>query len=78
VILRAIRDHLVATATPEELARSKAAITGRKEEQANWRRRECEKDAALTDRRCPECGLPCPTYRKTCKFCGLALGREEP
>lgn len=28
-----------------------------------------EKDAAITDNRCPHCGVPCPSYRKTCKAC---------
>lgn len=32
-------------------------------------------DANLTDRRCPECGARCPTYRKSCKACGFAIGR---
>ena len=39
------------------------------------RRLMAEKDADLTDRRCPECGAPCPTYRKTCKACGYVIGR---
>jgi hypothetical protein len=33
------------------------------------------KDAALTERRCPECGSPCPSYRSKCKVCGFAIGR---
>ena len=32
-----------------------------------------EKDAAFTDNRCPHCGAPCPTYRKTCKACGRSV-----
>jgi len=32
-------------------------------------------DAGITDRRCPQCGAPCPTYRKTCKACGFDIGR---
>ena len=31
------------------------------------------KDAAITDERCPHCGAPCPSYRKTCKACGKAV-----
>ena len=51
---------------------------------AEWARSEQERkqrlaaaDAALTDRRCPECGAPCPSYRKTCKACGYAVGRLD-
>jgi hypothetical protein len=32
-----------------------------------------EKDAAITNNRCPHCGAPCPSYRKTCKACGRAV-----
>jgi hypothetical protein len=38
-------------------------------------RSAAEKDAALTDLRCPHCGAPCPSYRKTCKPCGQRVGR---
>jgi hypothetical protein len=34
------------------------------------RRAAAEKDAALTSRRCPQCGAPLPSYRKVCKVCG--------
>lgn len=34
-----------------------------------------EKDAAMTNRRCPKCGSPCPEYRKTCTACGFEIGR---
>jgi hypothetical protein len=37
------------------------------------RRAAAEKDAALTERRCPQCDSPCPSYRKTCKVCGFAI-----
>ena len=50
---------------------------------ANWeaserqrQRQLAEQDADPTDRRCPECGAPCPSYRKTCKVCGYAIGRS--
>lgn len=39
-----------------------------------WNRRRAEKDAAITSNRCPHCGAPCPSYRKTCKACGKAVG----
>jgi len=39
------------------------------------RKREAAKDVARTDRRCPQCGSPCPEYRRTCKACGFATGR---
>jgi hypothetical protein len=32
--------------------------------------RAAEADARITDRKCPQCGKPCPSYRKTCKHCG--------
>jgi hypothetical protein len=32
-------------------------------------------DAKITDRRCPKCKKPLPSYRKTCKWCGLHVGR---
>jgi hypothetical protein len=38
-------------------------------------RRLAEKDAAITDRRCPKCGAPCPKYRKTCQVCRFEIGR---
>lgn len=38
-------------------------------------RRKAAKDAAITDRYCPNCGLPCPSYRLTCKACGAEVGR---
>ena len=49
----------------------------RHEEAAELERREYQaaKDADLTDRRCPQCGNPCPAYRKTCKVCGFQIGR---
>jgi hypothetical protein len=28
-----------------------------------------KRDAQLTDHKCPHCGQPCPSYRKTCKHC---------
>lgn len=31
--------------------------------------REAAADALITSRRCPHCGQPCPSYRKTCKHC---------
>jgi hypothetical protein len=31
--------------------------------------RAAVKDAAITDSKCPHCGQPCPSYRKTCKHC---------
>jgi len=32
--------------------------------------RAAASDAKITDRKCPHCGQPCPSYRKTCKHCG--------
>jgi hypothetical protein len=43
-------------------------------EQAAFRRR-VEKDAAITQQRCPFCALPLPPYRKTCNYCGKSAGR---
>jgi hypothetical protein len=39
------------------------------------KKREAEKDAGITSRRCPQCGSPCAEYRKTCKACGFEIGR---
>ena len=29
-----------------------------------------ERDAQITNNRCPVCGMPLPSYRRTCKYCG--------
>jgi hypothetical protein len=50
----------------------------RDQENADRERRRIyaeEKWANITARRCPECGAPCPEYRRTCKVCGLEVGR---
>lgn len=36
--------------------------------------REAESDSKHTSDRCPECGQPMPSYRKTCKRCGRPRG----
>ena len=36
-----------------------------------------EEDAAMTTHRCPHCGAPCPTYRKTCKACGRSVRGQD-
>lgn len=38
--------------------------------------RIAEADAKITDRKCPHCGQPCPSYRKTCKHCRKPVGTE--
>lgn len=38
-------------------------------------RRRADRDAELTDRRCPKCDAPCPRYRRTCRVCGHEIGR---
>jgi len=40
------------------------------------RYRLAAKDARITDQRCPSCGAPCPSYRKTCKVCGVEVRRS--
>lgn len=43
---------------------------------SNWDLdKEAAADALATDRKCPMCGQPAPTYRKTCKRCGYPYGR---
>lgn len=32
-----------------------------------------EADAKMTDKRCPHCQKPCPSYRSTCKHCGKGV-----
>jgi hypothetical protein len=34
-----------------------------------------KKWASSTQRRCPECGAPCPEYRPTCFVCAYEIGR---
>ena len=53
-----------------------AMVRRDKEAEAARRREAAEKDRDLTDRRCPQCAAPCPTYRETCKACGYAIGRD--
>jgi len=78
VILRTVWSHLVATATPEEMAEAARATRARKEEQERVDRERWEKAyEGVTERRCPQCGVLCPEYRKTCRCCGFAIGREE-
>jgi hypothetical protein len=40
---------------------------------AEWSARMAAADAKITDRKCPHCGQPCPSYRKTCKHCRQAV-----
>lgn len=35
--------------------------------------RDAEADASITSRRCPHCGVPCPSYRRTCKACRMPV-----
>lgn len=41
-------------------------------------RRRAERDAALTDRRCPHCGLPCFSYRRVCRACHRPVSPASP
>jgi hypothetical protein len=56
----------------ERLAREHREEASRKEREETARRLQevARKDALITDKRCPDCGAPCPSYRKTCKHCG--------
>ncbi|MGB7157844.1 MAG: hypothetical protein WBD40_07245 [Tepidisphaeraceae bacterium] len=58
---------------PEKIA---AAAAQRQAEQERERHeqlaRQAEADARITDRRCAACGKPMPSYRRTCKHCGVA------
>jgi hypothetical protein len=56
--------------------RARAARQKRIDEHEAWKRAEAMKNADITDRRCAQCGLPCPKYRKTCRACGYKMGRE--
>ena len=50
------------------------ALMREDEERARERGRlAAERDAAITNSRCPHCDAPCPSYRKTCKACGRLL-----
>ncbi len=76
VILIALRDHLQNTATAEDTERSRIAYENWKEAKERRSDEMAAKDANLTSRRCPRCRRPCPTYRRTCRYCGLLVGRE--
>jgi hypothetical protein len=73
VILMALWEDLVRTATPEEMARSRGVRRSYDEERAREKQAHMDgvalKDAQITTERCPFCGKPCPSYRKTCKHC---------
>jgi hypothetical protein len=65
MILRALQNELLRTATAAELASDDAERRLRDaalEEMA-------AKDALLTNGRCPWCNRPCASYRATCKYC---------
>lgn len=51
-----------AEARPKMVSRSPAKLA-----------RELASDGRLTDRKCPHCNLPCPSYRRTCKYCGQSV-----
>lgn len=59
------------------LRRDAPAMFMSDEDKLHQRRAAAMKDATLTSRRCPQCDCPCPSYRRTCKVCGHAIGREE-
>jgi hypothetical protein len=81
VLLTALWEDLVRTATPEEMAASREARRAYDEARAAEERalqdEIAAKDAAITDKRCPFCGKPCPTYRRTCKHCGREVRARE-
>lgn len=81
VILKALREHLIRTAPADELARSREIRAAYDAERERNRQEqmdiEAAKDAAITDKRCPFCGKPCPSYRKTCKHCGKAVAESR-
>ncbi|HYE20859.1 MAG TPA: zinc ribbon domain-containing protein [Tepidisphaeraceae bacterium] len=56
---------------PEKVAAKAAAEEAERQRRAQERLdQQAKADAQLTDRRCPACGKPMPSYRKTCKHCG--------
>lgn len=77
IIIESLWEHLVRTATADELAKSREvrAAYDAERERVNQEMIEIDaaKDAAITDKRCPFCGKPCPSYRKTCRYCGKAV-----
>jgi hypothetical protein len=76
VILNALWEDLISTATPEQLERARKARVAYDGCNGNVLRHHAEHDALLTDRTCPECSKPCPRYRETCKHCNSFVGRE--
>jgi hypothetical protein len=81
VILNVLWNHLVQTATPDELAESRQVRAAYDAECQRKKQEQMEiaaaKDAAITDRRCASCGKPCPSYRTTCKYCGAAVAASR-
>lgn len=39
---------------------------------ATMNKHRAQKDLSITNLRCPHCGAPCPSYRKSCKVCRKA------
>ena len=73
VILTALWEDLVRTTTPEEMERSRKIWRAYDHQRARQKQAQMDaiaaKDAQITSERCPFCGKPCPSYRKTCKHC---------
>ena len=77
-VLSQVADGLFLDEEPGGLVSANQALKialGIESEEQDRKKRAAEKDAAITDRRCPKCGSPCPEYRKTCKACGFEVGR---
>ena len=77
VILCALRERLIETASEAGMARARERWRGHLEERERRRDEEARKDERITSRRCPGCGRACPRYRETCKYCGMVVGREK-
>jgi hypothetical protein len=58
----------------QELIASRAARGAEPPERLKKLQRDAEADAKRTNDRCPTCGQPMPSYRKTCKACGRPRG----
>lgn len=79
VILQALWAHLRETASGADLERARLVRQSHDEARAAAKKERDDKLAdqweAMTDRRCPKCGRPCPEFRRTCAFCGEHVGR---
>ena len=79
-VLAKISDGVLLDSWSGEFTDGETALTLFKNEEVAERERQMQqaikKWESITQRRCPECGAPCPEYRATCFVCNYQLGRD--